>query len=57
MLYMYKALNGLAPHYIRNMLNYSISSVNLLPNEFLLIDLKKITRVYEYEYSTMSMNI
>ena len=25
----YKALNGLAPHYIRNMLNYSISSVNL----------------------------
>ena len=25
----YKAFNGLAPHYIRNMLNYSISSVNL----------------------------
>ena len=25
----YKALNGLAPHYTRNMLNYCISSVNL----------------------------
>ena len=49
-------LRTTGPRTVTNFNQGKSEYLRLLPNEFLLIDLKKITRVYEYEYSTMSMN-
>ena len=49
----YKALNGLAPHYIRNMPNYSISSVNLHSSskELLIVPRVRLVNYGERSFS------